>query len=144
MATFCGTLDNRQILLTVWVSDSDRTKDRTFHSYRALLDTGAQMTMISQKIVLEVGLHSIGDVEIIPVSGDPIKTERYMVRLDIPITQDVKFPDGNIGSQNVMHGDDIDVGGLSYQPVNYDVLVGMDFIRHFHITMYGENFILSN
>ena len=43
-----------------------------------------------------------------------------------------------------MRGMDLEVGALTYDPTSYDVLLGMDFISAFHITMYGNNYILSN
>ncbi len=126
------------------MSDPSSNEVRNIFSYDTLLDTGAQMTMISTKVVNEVGLQPIGDVDVIPVSGDQIKTGRYMIRLDIPISHSVKLPSGEIGSERVMRGDSLDVGELPYNPADHDVLVGMDFIGLFHITMYGESFILSN
>ena len=38
----------------------------------------------------------------------------------------------------------MDVGLLPYDPANYDVLLGMDFISALHVTMYGNSYILSN
>ncbi|MCY4313314.1 MAG: hypothetical protein OXD44_06410 [Gammaproteobacteria bacterium] len=47
--------------------------------YHALFDTGSQMSMISEKIVMEIGFKPIGDTDIISVSSQPIKTEGFMV-----------------------------------------------------------------
>lgn len=33
---------------------------------------------------------------------------------------------------------------LPYEPKNYDVILGMDLLSGFHLTLYGGNFILSN
>ncbi len=33
---------------------------------------------------------------------------------------------------------------LPHQPTGYDVLLGMDFLKRFHITMWGGNFVMSN
>ena len=52
--------------------------------YGALFDTGAQISMISPKIVSEVQLKTIGDAFVTPVNGEVIQTPRYRVRLDIP------------------------------------------------------------
>ena len=38
----------------------------------------------------------------------------------------------------------MEVSLLPYQPHNYDVLLGMDLISEFHLTIYGSNFIISN
>lgn len=41
-------------------------------------------------------------------------------------------------------GRDLFVSGLPYQPEEYDVILGMDFIGAFHITIYRNRIILSN
>ena len=104
-------------------------------SYSALLDTGAQSTMVSPKVVKETGLQSIGYASIIPVSGKPIQTPKYRARLSIPITQ---------GSATLLSGSELEVAKLPFQPANFDILLGMDFLMNFHFTMYGGSFILSN
>ena len=45
--------------------------------YGALFDTGAQISMISPKIVSEVQLKTIGDAFVTPVNGEVIQTPRY-------------------------------------------------------------------
>ena len=143
MATFVGRINDRQIVLIVTVSISG-IPGGNLHQYSGLLDTGAQATMISKKVIDEVGLTAIGHMSIIPVTGEPSLTGKYRIRLDIPIESQVKLPDGGIGQHNVMRGMDLEVGALTYEPTNHDVLLGMDFISAFHITMYGDSFILSN
>ena len=143
MATFATQVQNNQILFAVCVSKVPN-QEKDLLTYQALFDTGAQMTMISEKVVQEVGLQPISDIDITPVSGKPIKTESYMARLDIPIAQNVVLPDGKVDSQPNLFGKEIEVAKLPYDPVNYDVLLGMDFIGLFHITMWGKIFILSN
>ena len=80
----------------------------------------------------------------IPATGEPTRIEAYRVRLDIPIGSQVALPGGRIGHDHVLRGMDLEVGRLPYSPDNHDVLLGMDFLRVFHITMYGENYIFSN
>ena len=41
-------------------------------------------------------------------------------------------------------GKQLSVAGLPYRPQGYDVILGMDFIGTFHITIYGNRIILSN
>ena len=33
---------------------------------------------------------------------------------------------------------------LPYRPHKYDVLMGMDLISQFHVTMYNAKFVISN
>ncbi len=129
MPTFQKPIENGQILLAVSVGDGDSGK-----SYRALLDTGAQSTMISPKVVKEAGLKAIGYANIVPVTGEPTRTPRYRIDLSIPITQ---------GSATLLSGSELEVAQLPFQPGNFDILLGMDFLMNFHLTMYGGSFILS-
>ena len=113
--------------------------------YGALLDTGAQISMISPKIVSEVQLKTIGDAFVTPVNGEVIQTPRYRVRLDIPIDSIRSLPGGKIEPFTDLRGQELEVAELPYQPTGYDVLMlmGMDFIALWHITMQGGHLILS-
>ena len=43
----------------------------------------------------------------------------------------------------IRFGDELEVAQLPFQPGNFDILLGMDFLTRFHFTMYGDFFILS-
>ena len=137
MATFVGQVEDNEIIFVVWVSvPGHADEDPEYRSYNALLDTGAQKTMISPKVAKEVGLQAIGHMLIVPVTGQPIDTKKFRARIDIPI--------GQPPAQPVLRGRELNAGLLPYQPNNHDVLLGMDFISRFHLSMYGGNYILSN
>ncbi len=40
-------------------------------------------------------------------------------------------------------GEMLEVAELPFQPDNFDVLLGMDYLTNFHITMYDDECILS-
>ena len=103
-------------------------------TYNALLDTGAQSTMVSPKVVEEADLKAIGYIDIVPVSGDSIRTPKYRAHLTIPYSE---------GNMVIRFGDELEVAQLPFQPGNFDILLGMDFLTRFHFTMYGDVFILS-
>ena len=132
MATFVGRVKNSEIIFSVLVSVAGTDEHR---EYSALLDTGAHMSMITNKVAQEVGLESSGQISVGPISGIPVQCEQYMVRLDIPI--------GDIENR-VLRGKDVHAAEIPFQPDSFDVLLGMDFITEFHITMFGDQFILSN
>lgn len=142
MATFEGTIANGQIIIVAAVSVSGAGGAPI--PYNALLDTGAQVTMISDKVVQALGLTPVGHMPIIPVTGAPHNTRKYRARIDIPIASQAVHQGGVVGPHSVLMGMDLDVGTLPYAPNNHDVLLGMNFLSGFHITMYGNRFILSN
>ena len=145
MATFADAIKNNQIILTTWLSiPGQAVNQNNPNAYYALVDTGSQITAISQKVVTAMGLVSTGVMPITPVTGQPVSLSKFRVRIDIPITSAMSLPGGGTVSHNVLSGKDIDVGLLPYQPPNYDVLLGMDFLFGFHLTIYGNNLILSN
>lgn len=41
-------------------------------------------------------------------------------------------------------GKDIDVSFLSYDPVDHDVILGMDLLFGYYLSIYGDKFILCN
>ena len=143
MPTFSGQVKNNQIVLFSAISISDDPKP-AHRPYQTLLDTGAQATIISEKVAREVGLTPIGDATITPVSGQPILTNKYRVRIDLPIGSEIRLPGGRMQPHTVYMGADIDVAELPYQPENYDVLLGLDFVKRFHLTLYLNQVILSN
>lgn len=143
MPTFSGTVKNRQIIFVTVASISGDPNSQK-KAYSSLLDTGAQGTCVSQRVAQELGLVSIGTAEIIPVNGQSILTEKYRIRLDIPITSGVVLRDGKEIPETTLRGFDVDVALLPYQPQTYDVLLGLDFLSGFHVTMYGGTFILSS
>ena len=130
MPTFGKKIEDGQILLLASVGHEGSEK-----TYTALVDTGAQSTMVSPKVVEETDMKGIGYAGIVPVSGKPIQTPRYRAFLSIPISQ---------GNTVLLSGGELEVAELPFQPDNFDILLGMDFLMRFHFTMYGGSFIMSN
>lgn len=142
MPTFVGTIKNNQIILTSRVRVPGAQEPEGH--YRSLLDTGAQRTMISPRVISDVQLQPTGDGKIIPASGETIDTLEFRIRIDIPIQSGIALPGGKT-MPNVVHmGKELDAFELPYQPSGYDVLLGLDFVSLFHLTIYGNQFILSN
>ena len=90
--------------------------------------------MVSPKVVDEVSLKAIGYIDIVGVSGDAMRTPKYLVDLRIPSKQ---------GNLTLQVGQELEVAQMPFQPGNFDILLGMDFLMSFHITMYNGLFILS-
>jgi len=80
--------------------------------------------------------HPIGTVPILSVSGHITHSDEFHVDLRIPI---------ETGSHSVYtSGTSLNVSQMPYQSSKCDVLLGMDFLSLFHITLFGQQIILSN
>ena len=138
MPSFEQEIVNNQIIITVNVSTGP---GQPAVSYRALLDTGAQVTVVSPRVIRDLGLAPIQPMQLGGISGTPIQTYQYRARVDIPIGHRVS---GSPYPATFLMGNDLWVAGLPHQPTDYEVLLGMDFIGIFHITLYGNRITLSN
>lgn len=134
MPTFIKAILNNQILLGAAVSLPSATPGGDPVSFPALADTGAQGTWISQKVVDAVQPHHIGKMNYATIAQQG-ETDLFKVRMDIPV---------EMGDGRILTGTNLDASLLPYQPPNYDVILGMNFLCLFHITIVGGNFILSN
>ena len=145
MPTFTTPVIENQIIFvsTVSVPPTPIAPSPEQKFYRTLFDTGAQCSMISPKVASELQLKTIGDSSIVPVSGKAVQAPRYRVRLDIPIESKRSLPGGKIEPFTDLRGLELEVAELPYQPIGYDVLMGMDFIEPWHITIQGGHLILS-
>ena len=139
MPSFEQPVTDNQIIITVALSRGPGESPLTFE---ALVDTGAQVTAISPKVVKSLQLVPTGPLGLTVASGESVGTFQYRARVDIPIGYTEAHPSPR--SQSFFMGDQLSVAGLPYQPDGYDVLLGMDIIGIFHITIYQNRIILSN
>lgn len=144
MPSFESTIQNHLPLLNVQVSLPNSSLPSSSTQFAALLDTGAQKTCLSPRIPQTLGLIQIGIGTMVPASGQSINVPKYHIRIDIPIATNVQLKGGGQYRSAYLQGKNMDVFQLPFQPSNYDVLLGMDFISLFHITLFGGRFILSN
>lgn len=107
--------------------------------FRALVDTGATITSISQKVVDTLSLIPDGWKYVTGVHGSS-QNPTYTVALSVPISELVDGGDELTFSR----GRNLDAALLAFQPSEFDVLLGMDLLEGFHLTIFREHFILSN
>ena len=139
MPTFEQPVVNNQIIIDVALSLGT---EAARYSFRALLDTGAQITAISPNVVQSLGLTPIGTIGLTVASGQTVPTFEYRAWVDIPVQYDQVAPTDRASS--FFSGKELSVAGLGYNPDGYDVLLGMDLLGMFHLTIYGNRIILSN
>lgn len=139
MPSFSQNITDNRIIIVVAVSEG---AGRPVTNFRALLDTGATLTAVSPAVVNAVGLLPTGTMPLTVASGTTFEALQYSARIDIPIEYAVAHkPDE---PQQFLVGNQLVVAGLPYQPDGYDVILGMDLIGTFHMTIYRNRIILSN
>lgn len=100
--------------------------------YRALVDTGANNCCISEKIVANLKLQTYSKTKMI-TAGSPYITSLYRVAICIPVFELYKgFPDIKVSAVP-------DIG----KDRGFDVILGMNMLFHFHITMHQGQIIIS-
>lgn len=139
MPTFHQQVVNNQIIIAVALSIGS---GEARYSFNALLDTGAQITAISPNVVERLGLVPIGETAVTVANGQTVPTYQYHAWVDIPIQYTQTAPQA--GQGNFFKGKELLVAGLSYNPWRYDLLLGMDLLGIFHVTIYDNRIILSN
>ena len=143
MPTFYTATTDNQILLQVAVLIPKTEEVAPIPTFTALVDTGAQITLVSPKVVEQLGATSTGVAEFISANNQCQETKEYWLNISIPISERLSTPDGDVVA-TFARGEDLSVLELPYNPPSYDVLLGMDFLQRFHITMWNGTFVLSN
>lgn len=144
MPTFRGEIVDRQILLTTHVARSSGNPHQGADAvpFRALLDTGATITSVSRQIVNILRLAPDSWRPVTGVHGT-VTTPTYSINIAVPITEPVAGPDGET-KHTFSRGANLEVALLKIQPETFDVLLGMDLLESFHLTIHADQFILSN
>ena len=128
MPSFSGQVVNGKIILNVGVGPPQGppgSPSGVAHWFKALIDTGATISAISSQVVEVVGLESSEWEDITGVHGTQstaIQTPFHKVAPMLRVAE--------LAMDSAVTG--------------YDVLLGMDFLRLFHLTLYNDTFILSN
>lgn len=143
MPTFAVNVVNNQVLLNVNVAgDPTAQRDQAPNEgsiWTALLDTGAQCTLVTSRIIDQLGVPSVGVGSFIPANGEPVETEIYRLSIGVPIAlgPEPSAPTFSTGST-------VDAMLLPFTPSEYDVIFGMDLISGYHITLHNGVFVCSN
>ena len=139
MPTFVKQVENNRVLIQV-LAAVEADDSALVHRFAALVDTGATMTAITSRLAAQIGVAPVGRGSFLPASGEPVDTNLFGLHLAIPV--DTPTDEGEVHTFAV--GGPLVVFELPYQPPDHDVLLGMDVLANFHITMHGGSFIMSN
>lgn len=143
MPTLTGQVEDDQIIFVVGVSVCGEHEQIPSHRFQALLDTGCQCTLISSRVINEVGLTPTYTRSLVGIDGVPFESDGYRITLDVPISSTTN-PGGGTTQSEYSVWRDLDVCSLPLLPHNFDVLLGMDFIGALHLTLHDGHFIVSN
>lgn len=145
MPSFAGKLDRGRMLINVLVSPpatAEQAKAKAppedVVSFRALLDTGATISGISEKVVSAMDLVPDGWRPVTGVHGTQ-DTPTCCIAMHIPISE--VDPDGE--TIHMRGFAKMNVTVLEFQPDDFDVLIGMDLLQACHLSMSSGMFFLS-
>ena len=136
--------NNSQIFVKVGIIDASIIVDLAGevppnlqnHMFQALVDTGAQITMISKRAADKVGLRPIGMTSIIGVGG--VREHRnYLFHVAFVL----KRGEVSLGKMEVdihMFGDVIEGAELSSESEDFDILLGMDVLSKCSLAIEGN------
>ena len=145
MPAFVYPVENDQVFLNA-VTHSPNMPE-PFSGYNGLMDTGAQRTGVSPRLVAEhspvqvdVGLMQVanGHVDQVPI---------YLMNVGIAIPGEAELTqeEDQLHFSGQLHvvGQTLPVMGLPNQPDGFDVLLGMDLLSMFCLTLHGGSAIIS-
>ena len=145
----------KQFIIAIKVLPSAQKVEayKTAASYRALIDTGANRCGISNKIVTDLKLRSHHKMEI-TTAGGPHETLVYLVGIAVPVTQfetqHGTKEDGSVTTRQAVHESwhglqQVEVTTFPDVGVDrgFDIILGMDLLMPFHITIHDGNIIVS-
>lgn len=134
MPTVTVEISSERVLLRVSVALPAAGGGTPSREYQALVDTGAQCTMVSRRVVDQVGATQVGVLPFLSANGQSQMTAVYELFVGVVIeARHLTFS----------KGETVPVLLLPFDPPDYDVLLGMDVLTGYHITMWDGAFVLS-
>lgn len=116
--------------------------DFRWYPFRAKIDTGASISGISSNVANDLRLTSVGNIPV-RTAGGLIFAPTFRVCVALRINRHTNSTPQNadvnwltrVVTASLIHAD---------QNSSRDMLLGMDFLQHCHLSMYKDSFFLSN
>lgn len=151
MPGFIHQVENDQILLGTIVADFDENDEPSgeLRMCQGLLDTGAQRTAVSPRIVADLGLVPVDIGRMVVASGEVQDILIYQVGIGVAMPTAIEITQGDapdnlrLAERTESSGKLLRVMGLPQQPDNFDVLLGMDLLSMYHISLTDGLFLMS-
>lgn len=138
MPSFMSNISGRQILLNVLVGPPGTPGDDT-EAVVALVDTGATISGVVPQLVERLGLENTGEWITLGGAHGTKDVATYEISLGLPISDHPGAPAFIRGDTSIRVAE-LDLSGSS----GFEVVLGMDFLQPFHLTVHRDTFILSN
>lgn len=100
--------------------------------------------MVSTNVVEALRVASTGVGGFMAANGQTQRTPTFDLHIAVPVTVTATAADGSTSETVFAGGRALEVLLLPFEPPDFDVLLGMDLLTEFHITMYNGTLILSN
>lgn len=108
--------------------------------FSALVDTGSTHTGVTQKVVDALSAEQIGVVDVSYAGTGTVRTPTYKMLVGIPIME----TEDHGAIRTYVRGESLTVELIPEQEDDIDIILGMDLLQSFHITMFGGQCIISN
>lgn len=147
MPVFTQAVENNRVLVHVLVGDPSQP-GRAPGLYTALVDTGATSSMISGRVVSDAGAVSTNSKPFWAANGQRTMTPTYTLAITVPVIVKSGI-DGSEEPQQLQNRGGVREAFLM-PPVQqgapergFDVILGMDILRMFMITMHEDRFTMA-
>ena len=141
MPTRLKHISNNEIIVPVLVSAPRRPTGPI--EYRGLVDTGAQGTVVSSSVIADLEPVATGKTILILADETLRESTTYLLEIGVIVSVDASDEDGRAGveyaSGKMLH----QVTTVPYSSNRYDLILGMDLLSIYHITMVDGQFVIS-
>ncbi len=133
--------------------DFDRSA-KSATAYRALVDTGANHCCISEKVVADLKLQAYSQSEMM-TAGKPHIVSSYIINIAISVRETELRMEKQKDGQVVLKPHQVSEISKGFSQIKvsaipdigndrgFDVILGMNILSHFHITMHQGTIIIS-
>ena len=121
-------------LFVLNVAIAPKGRQEAEHGFRAILDTGTQMTAISTRVVAGVTPDIVGETLLTVADGSERWTDLFWIRVRVPLglSETAEAPTYDVVATQIPAS----LEGC-------DVLLGMDIISKWHVTLSGGRCIIE-
>ncbi|MCY3962173.1 MAG: hypothetical protein OXG34_11015 [bacterium] len=108
--------------------------------FSAIVDTGSTHTGVTQKVVDALEAEQVGVAMVSYAGNETVRTPTYKMVVGIPIME----TEEQGGTRTYVRGESLLVELIPDREDGTDIILGIDLLQSFHITMYGSQCIISN